>query len=223
MQILLAEDDRKLGNLIAHMLQKEKHSVDWVQNGEDAFDYAISTNYDILILDWMMPGDSGVNVCRRLRNVGHQTPILMLTAKDTLDDRVQGLDSGADDYLVKPFEFAELFARLRALSRRAAIPLKEETITIGDLELQCNSHSLYRNGEEIQLTPREFQLLELLARNRGQVIPREVIYERVWGYEADVTSNTIDAFVRLLRKKIDRPGQKKLISNVRGVGYKLEV
>lgn len=222
MNILLAEDDRKLGNLIAHMLQKEKHTVDWVQNGEDAFDYATSTNYDILILDWMMPGESGVNLCRRLRNSGHQAPILMLTAKDTLDDRVQGLDAGADDYLVKPFEFAELFARLRALSRRSVIPLKEETIKIGNLELHCNSHTFIRNGEEIQLTPREFQLLELLARNRGQVIPREVIYERVWGYEADVTSNTIDAFVRLLRKKIDRPGQKKLISNVRGVGYKLE-
>jgi len=222
MNILLAEDDRKLGNLIAHMLQKEKHTVDWVQNGEDAYDYAISSNYDVIILDWMMPGDSGVNVCRRLRSEGYQTPILMLTAKDSLDDRVQGLDSGADDYLVKPFEFAELFARLRALSRRAMIPLKEDVITIGDLKLYCNSHTLYRNGEEIQLTPREFQLLELLARNQGQVIPREVIYERVWGYEADVTNNTIDAFVRLLRKKIDRHGQKKHIHNVRGVGYKLE-
>lgn len=222
MQILLAEDDRRLGNLIAHMLTKEKNTIDWVQNGDEAFDYALTTAYDLIILDWMMPGDSGVNVCRRLRNSGFQGPILMLTAKDALDDRVQGLDSGADDYLVKPFEFAELFARIRALSRRAAIPLKEDIITIGDLELHCNSHTLFRSGEEIQLTPREFQLLELLARNRGQVIPRETIYERVWGYDAEVTSNTIDAFVRLLRKKIDLPGEKKLIYNVRGVGYKLE-
>ena len=119
MQILLAEDDSRLGNLIVHMLKKERHTVDWVQNGNDAFDYALNTLYDIIILDWMMPGDSGVNVCRRLRNDGYQGPVLMLTAKDTLDDRVHGLDAGADDYLVKPFEFAELFARIRALSRRA--------------------------------------------------------------------------------------------------------
>jgi DNA-binding response OmpR family regulator len=148
---------------------------------------------------------------------------LLLTARDSVDDRVCGLDAGADDYLVKPFDFAELFARIRSLLRRRQLPLAEEVIPIRDLLLNCNQRSVQRNGEDIQLTPREFQLLELLARNRGHIVPRDTILDRVWGYDAEVSSNTLDAFVRLLRKKIDRPGESTLIRNVRGIGYKLEV
>ncbi len=222
MKILLAEDDERLGKLIVHMLKKERYSVDWITNGKDAFNYALSSTYDVVILDWMMPYESGVSVCRKLRDSAYQGAILMLTAKDALDDRVAGLDAGADDYLVKPFAFEELFARIRALGRRTSKILQEEVVTVNDLELHIAKRTVYRKGTEIYLTPKEFQLLELLMRNRGQVIPRDLIIDRIWGYDAEVTNNNLDAFVRLLRKKIDRQGERKLIHNVRGIGYKLE-
>lgn len=222
MNILLAEDDERLGKLIVHMLKKERYSVDWTTNGRDAYDYALSLAYDLIILDWMMPFESGVNVCRKLRDSSYHGAILMLTAKDAVDDRVTGLDAGADDYLVKPFAFEELFARVRALGRRNSKVLQEEIITVNDLELHIAKRTVYRKGSEIYLTPKEFQLLELLMRNRDQVIPRDLIIDRIWGYDAEVTNNNLDAFVRLLRKKIDRPGERKMIHNVRGIGYKLE-
>ncbi|WP_027414965.1 response regulator transcription factor [Aneurinibacillus terranovensis] len=222
MYVLLAEDDRKLGKLISHMLKKEKHVVDWLTTGEDVYDYAVGTAYDLLILDWMMPQEDGVSICHRLRRDGYQGAILLLTARDALDDRVKGLDAGADDYIVKPFEFAELFARMRALTRRSQTPIQDDVIQLDNLVIRCTEHTIHRNGEEIQLTPREYQLFELLARNRGQIIRRDVILERIWGYDAEVTSNALDALVRLLRKKIDRPGERKLIQNVRGIGYKVE-
>ncbi|WP_328793854.1 response regulator transcription factor [Heliomicrobium gestii] len=222
LRILLAEDDQRLGKLIDHMLKREGHDVDWVQRGDDAYHYAQSTHYDLLILDWMMPAMDGVIVCRQLRQEGCQCPILMLTAKDAVEDRVQGLDAGADDYLVKPFASAELMARLRALSRRGKVPLQEEVVQVADLVLNRNRHSVTRGGEEITLTSREFALLDLLVQNKGQVLPREMIMERVWGFDADVTDNTLDAYIRLLRKKIEPPGAAKLLHNVRGVGYTLE-
>lgn len=223
MYILLAEDDQKLGKLITHMLKKEAYTVEWLDSGHDVYDCVHASSYDVIILDWMMPGEDGVSICRRLRASGYEGAILLLTARDTLDDRVCGLDAGADDYLVKPFQFAELFARVRALARRSRTPLQTDTITAGDLTLCCTQHTLERNGAVIQLTPREFQLLELLLRNQGQVVPRDVILDRIWGYDTDVSSNTLDAFVRLLRKKIDTAGERKLIHNVRGIGYRLEV
>lgn len=222
MYVLLAEDDQKLGRLISHMLKKEGHTVDWFDSGDNVYTCASVSSYDLLILDWMMPGADGISICRRLRANGYEGAILMLTARDALDDRVCGLDAGADDYLVKPFEFAELFARIRALARRSCTPIQPEDITIADLVVHCTQHTVERNGTVIQLTPREFQLLELLLRNRGHIVPREIIFDRIWGYDADVSSNTLDAFVRLLRKKIEQPGERKLIHNVRGVGYKFE-
>ncbi|MFT9849942.1 response regulator transcription factor [Aneurinibacillus sp. REN35] len=223
MRILLAEDDKKLGKLIAHMLTKEKYSVDWATDGEEAYIQAQDESYELLILDWMMPGKDGVAICRSLRASGYQGAILLLTARDAIDDRVCGLDAGADDYLVKPFDFAELFARIRSLLRRRQLPIAEDIIQIGELSLDCRQRIIQRGMETIQLTPREFQLLELLARNHGYTVPRDTILDRVWGYDAEVTSNTLDAFVRLLRKKIDCPNCPTLIRNVRGIGYKLEV
>ncbi|MBN6186852.1 response regulator transcription factor [Aneurinibacillus sp. BA2021] len=223
MRILLAEDDKKLGKLLSHMLGKEAYSVDWTTDGEEAYSLAQDQCYDLLILDWMMPGKDGVSVCHSLRKNGYQGAILLLTARDAIDDRVRGLDAGADDYLVKPFDFAELFARIRSLLRRSQLPIAEDIMQLGDLSLDCRQRIVQRGLETIQLTPREFQLLELLVRNHGHTVPRDTILDRVWGYDAEVTSNTLDAFVRLLRKKIDHPDGPTLIRNVRGVGYKLEV
>jgi DNA-binding response OmpR family regulator len=222
MKILLAEDDSQLGELIEYMLTKSGYKVEWVMEGEDAYYYAVNSHYDVLILDWMMPNGNGVEVCRRLRRQGYSGAILMLTAKDTVEDRIEGLDAGADDYLVKPFEIGELLARLRALTRRNYAPILEEEIQIKDLLLNRNSHRVRLGSEEIQLSPREFQLLDLLVQNRGQVIPREVILERIWGFDADVAPKTIDATVKLIRKKLDLLGKQELILSIRGVGYKIE-
>jgi DNA-binding response OmpR family regulator len=222
MRILLAEDDFRLGNLVKHMLLKNNIQVDWVLNGEAAYDYAIHGSYDVVVLDWLMPVATGIEACGRLRRGGYQGAILMLTAKDTVSDRVQGLDTGADDYVVKPFEFAELLARLRALSRRSLNAIQEETIRFGAFVLNLAARQVMQNNHEIQLSGREFQLLELLARNRNSVVSREVILDRVWGLETEVSSNTLDAYVHLLRKKLGLPAAGVMITNIRGVGYKLE-
>lgn len=223
MQILFVEDDLRLGKLLKHLLEKEKHQVEWLQRGDDVVDYALYTPYDVIVLDWMLPGKSGLQICDQLRKNAYQRPILMLTARDALEERVLGLDTGADDYLVKPFEFAELNARLRSLSRRGNMPLKEEVVQNGTLSLNRTTRIVKRNGgEAIQLTSREYQILDLLIQNSGKVVPREVIIDRIWGLDSEVTSNNLDAYVRLLRKKLDLPAEKPLISNVRGIGYKLE-
>jgi DNA-binding response OmpR family regulator len=223
MNILLAEDDEKLGELIVYMLKKKAgYKVEWVLEGEDAYYYAANSHYDVIILDWMMPNATGVDVCRGLRKQGYSGAIMMLTAKDTVSDRIEGLDSGADDYLVKPFEIDELLARLRALSRRNYAPILEEEIRIGDLVLNRMSHIVRLQNKEIQLSPREFQLLDLLAKNKGQVLPREVILDRIWGLDADVAPKTIDATVKLIRKKLEQLGKQDLLQSIRGVGYKLE-
>lgn len=223
MLILLAEDDKRLGNLVVHMLKKEKHNVDWVQNGEDAITYAKASQYDLIILDWMMPKKDGITVCKELRQFGYDGAILMVTAKDGLEDRVKGLDFGADDYIVKPFEFAELFARIRALQRRITKPLvQDEILTAGPIQLNVVTHVVEKDGIEIQLTPKEYQLLELFLRNPNQTLPRDLLIERIWGFDSDVNSNNLDALVRLLRKKIDDDGDHHLIQNIRGVGYKIE-
>ncbi|WP_449536559.1 response regulator transcription factor [Ferdinandcohnia sp. Marseille-Q9671] len=224
MKVLLAEDDEYLGELIVHLLKKKGvEKVDWVQEGEDAFDFSLSSYYDVLILDWMMPNGDGVTICRRLRSKGYSGAILMLTAKDAVADRVEGLESGADDYLVKPFEIEELYARLKALSRRNLSPIQEELVLIKNLVLNRSSRTVFRNNEEVFLTPREFQLLDMLVKNKGQVLTREIILDRIWGIEADVSMKTIDATVKLLRKKIDSNSKNSLIETIRGVGYKIEI
>jgi DNA-binding response OmpR family regulator len=223
MRVLLAEDDFRLGNLVKHMLLKNNIQVDWVLNGEAAYDYAIHGSYDVVVLDWMMPVESGLAACGRLRKNDYHGAILMLTAKDSVGDRVLGLDTGADDYVVKPFEFAELLARLRALSRRSLTTVREETVTVGNFVINQSTHQVMRQNQEIQLTGREFQLFDLLVRNRGVVVPREVILDRVWGLETEVSSNTLDAYVHLLRKKLNLPADGVTITNVRGVGYRLSL
>ncbi len=202
------------------MLQKEFSHVDWVDNGEDAYQYASSTPYDVLILDWMMPKRNGIEVCSALRKNGHQEAIIILTAKDALEDKISGLDSGADDYLVKPFQFEELLARIRAVFRRQAKVI-EQVITIHNLSLHIESQALYKNENLITLTKKEYQLLELLMRNRKQVLTREQIIDYVWGYETDVSDNALDALVKLVRKKIDDKNQPSFIQTIRGVGYKV--
>lgn len=218
---MLAEDDEKLGMLILHMLRKECHTADWVRHGDEVESYVAMGDYDLVILDWMLPGKSGDRICKELRRKGYQKGILMLTAKGTLEDRVTGLDAGADDYLVKPFEFAELFARMRSIARRFQLPLSEDVLTVGGLELNTINHSLKYAGKEVPLTIKEYQLIEILLRNRGRTVPRELLSEQIWGWDAP-SRNALDALVRLVRKKLkDIPGL--CIQNIRSVGYKLEV
>ena len=221
MRVLLAEDDKRLGKLIKYMLEQNQIQVEWVTNGSDIYEYATYTEYDILILDWMMPGESGVSACERLRQDGYQRAILMLTARDSIEDRVTGLDAGADDYLVKPFEFAELLARLRALGRRTTQKIQQDIVEVGEFTLNRTAKVLKKGSEVIQLSPREFQLFDLLAQNIGIVVPREIILDRIWGLEADVSSNNIDSYMKLLRKKLDLGKGHTIIKTVRGVGYKL--
>lgn len=223
MKLLLAEDDVKLGELTTYMLKKKTGcSVDWVQTGNDAFAYAAAFSYDVVILDWMMPDGDGRDTCARLRQAGYRGAILMLTAKDGLRDRVEGLDAGADDYLVKPFEMDELLARLRALMRRSFAPLQDDVVRVGELELQRTNQIVRQGGQEIQLSPREFQILDLLLQNKGRTLTREVILDKVWGLDADVNLKSIDAIVKLIRKKLESSDARELIQSVRGVGYKIE-
>ncbi|MBP2641795.1 MAG: two component transcriptional regulator, winged helix family [Firmicutes bacterium] len=223
MNILLAEDDRKLGRLLQHLLENEQIKTDLVTTGDVIVDQALSQVYDVLVLDWMLPMVTGITACQILRKQGYQGSILLLTARDAVDDRVAGLDAGADDYLVKPFETAELLARIRALARRGTLPLMTEMFQLGDLILDRTNRTAIRAGRHIQLTGREFQLLDLLMQNNGQALTRELLIDRIWGLETEVTPNNLDAFVRLLRKKIDHPGETELIKNIRGIGYKLVV
>lgn len=222
MRVLLAEDDKRLGNLIQYMLEQNKFSVEWITNGSDIYEYAMYSEYDILILDWMMPGETGIEACRRLRGNGYEKAILMLTAKDSIEDRVTGLDAGADDYLVKPFEFVELLARLRALGRRSTQKIQQEIVDIGDFNLNRTTKILKKNDQVIQLSPREFQIFDLLAQNLGVVVPRDIILDRIWGLERDITSNNIDSYMKILRKKLQEVDGHISIKTIRGIGYRLE-
>lgn len=224
MKLLLAEDEERLGRLTANMLKKKGgYTVDWVTSGETAYDYASVSSYDVLVLDWMLPDMDGIAVCRQLRQDGYAGAILMLTARDSVQDRIRGLDAGADDYLIKPFEIDELLARIRALGRRSFAPLVEDIYGWGGLELNRSSHMVAKGDRKLQLSQREFQLLDLLLQNRGQVLSREVILDRIWSLESEVTLKTIDATVKLLRKKLAQidPGAD-WIRSVWGVGYKIE-
>ena len=221
-RILLAEDDSRLGKLVEYMLTQNKFNVEWITNGADIFEYAMYSEYDILILDWMMPNVSGLEACRQLREAGYERAILMLTAKDTVEDRVMGLDAGADDYLVKPFEFDELLARLRALARRSTQKIQQEIIEIGEFTLNRTTKVLMKNDQIIQLSPREFQIFDLLAQNLGVVVPRDIILDRIWGLERDITSNNIDSYMKILRKKLTEVDGTIAIKTVRGIGYRLE-
>jgi len=218
LNILLAEDDERLGKLIHHMLKKELHLVDWVKNGKEAYDYARLSEYDVLLLDWMMPDKSGIDICKELRTNGYKGGILFITARDAIEDMVLGLDSGADDYIIKPFEFEELLARIRAVSRRKEKVI-EDIIEVGELSLNLTNHLATKNRKPIDLSKKEYHLLELLLRNKNQVIPREILFEKIWGFDTYVSENALDSMIKLLRKKIDSHDAPSLIQTVRGIGY----
>ena len=221
MKILLAEDDKNLGKLLSALLKKNNIAVDWVEQGDAAYARVYSDGYDCLVLDWMMPGMNGIELCRRLRDEEYEGKILLLTAKDTIDDKVEGLNSGADDYLVKPFDIKELIARLNALVRRQG-KYSADDMNYGDYVLERSTYSLVCGDKRSELRPREFKILEVLLRNRGQVIPREILQERVWGINSDVSENNMDVHIRLLRKKILQVSDHDFIRTVRGVGYYVE-
>lgn len=222
MRVLVVEDEQRLVRLIRRVLEDERYVVDTAFDGVEGVQKAGSGVYDLLVLDVMLPRLSGVEVCRWLRAHQIATPILLLTARDQLEDKVAGLDAGADDYLTKPFAFEELLARLRALGRRA-LPgaLAQPTLQVGDLVMDLNRHEVWRAGQPIALTLREFALLEYLLRHRGQALTRAQITMSVWPYESDAVSNVVDIYIHYLRDKIDRDFEPKLIQTVRGVGYRL--
>lgn len=220
MRILLVEDNVRLSDSLKRNLMDDKYAVDTAYDGQEGEELAELTPYDVIILDVMLPKKNGVEVCRSLRNQRITTPILMLTARDALEDRVLGLDSGADDYLVKPFEMDELRARLRALLRRESED-KSGLITVADLVLDPATHFVQRGGKPIELTAREYAMLEYLMRNPNRLITRQMAENHLWSYSAQVLSNAVDVYIRRLRSKIDDPFEVKLIETVRGAGYRL--
>jgi len=222
MRILVVEDERRLAGIIKRGLLEENYSVDTSYDGEDAQYMAETISYDLIILDVMLPKKDGITVCHELRTKMINIPILMLTAKDTVEDRVKGLDSGADDYMVKPFAFSELLARVRALLRRKALS-KTAKLQVGDLIIDTLTREV-RNGErKIDLTSKEYSILEYFMRHPNIIITRTMLEENAWDYEFDMTSNIIDVYIRRLRSKIDDEGKESVIQTIRGAGYRLKV
>lgn len=222
MRILLVEDNRRLNESLRAMLEEDGYAVDSAFDGLDGEEMGLMPVYDVIILDIMLPGKDGVEVCRSLRNQRITTPILMLTARDALDDRVQGLDSGADDYLVKPFEVDELRARIRALMRRESTA-KSGTLQIADLVLDPAKHLVTRAGRPVELTAKEFALLEYLMRNANHLVTRERAEEHLWSYDRMIASNVVDVYIRRLRRKLDDGYDVKLLETLRGAGYRIRV
>ncbi|WP_308446299.1 two-component system response regulator RppA [Caldilinea sp.] len=220
MRVLVVEDEPKIAAFLKRGLEENAYAVDVARDGEEGLAWAQAFPYDLIILDIMLPKLDGVTLCRRLRAEGNRANILMLTAKDDIEDRVAGLDAGADDYLVKPFAFRELLARLRALQRRGG-EQRTTRLQVADLVLDLVSHQAMRGGRTIELTAKEFALLEFLMRHPNQTLSRTVIAEHVWDYDFYNQSNVVDVYIRYLRKKIDDPFNLKLIQTVRGMGYRL--
>ena len=221
MRILLAEDEKDMNRVITRRLTWEGYSVDSCFDGEEALDYLGCAEYDAVVLDVMMPRMDGFQVVEVMRKKGDSTPVLFLTARDSLEDKVEGLDLGADDYLVKPFAFEELMARLRVMTRRQNVR-QERVYSCGDLTLDSVHHQVARGGVPIELTAKEYALLEYMIRNKGVVLSREQIEENLWNYDNIVGSNVVDVYIRMLRRKIDDPFETKLIQTVRGFGYTLK-
>lgn len=222
MRVLVVEDERRLAGIIKRGLLEEGYSVDNAYDGEEAQYMAETTPYDLIILDIMLPKKDGIAVCHELRMKNVNTPILMLTAKDSIEDRVKGLDSGADDYLVKPFAFGELLARLRALLRREA-QSKTRRLQVGDLAMDSLTREVWRGQRKIELTTKEYSILEYFMRRPNVVVTRTMLEENAWDYEYDSMSNIIDVYIRRLRRKIDEEGKDSVIQTVRGAGYRLKV
>lgn len=223
MRVLLVEDEHKISAYVRRGLEESGYAVDAVFTGKDALDWAEAASYDLIILDIMIPLVDGLTVCRELRQRGDVTPVLMLTARGAVDDRVKGLDAGADDYLVKPFAMKELLARLRALTRRVPEQLKSPVLSFADLSLDTRTHQVRRGEQLIPLAVKEFSVLECLLREPERVLTRTQIAEHVWNYDTFNQSNVVDVYIRNLRRKVDDPFETKLIQTVRGVGYRLSL
>jgi two-component system, OmpR family, response regulator len=220
-RLLVVEDDHKLVRALQRGLEAEGYEVDVAYTGEEALSQADDADYDAVVLDVMLPGIDGFAVCEELRRRPSWLPVLMLTARAEVADRIRGLDAGADDYLVKPFDFGELLARLRALVRRSPTE-REATLAVGDLRFDSATRTVTRAGREVELTAREFQVLELLARNAGQVVSRPQLLEEIWDDDCDGSANVVDVYIGYLRKKLEDPAGPQLIRTVRGVGFMLE-
>jgi two-component system OmpR family response regulator len=222
MRILVIEDEVKIATAIKRGLEMHGHAVDMVHDGDTGYSYAGDPSYDVIILDRMLPGMDGVELCRRIREDGISTPVLMLTAKGTIGDKVEGLNSGADDYLVKPFSFDELTARVRALLRRP-IAATGTVLKIGNLELDPVGYDVTRSGKPIKLSHKEFQVLEYFMHHTGQIITKDTLIAHIWNEDADVLPNTVEVYIGYLRSKIDRPfpDEPPLLHTVRGFGYRL--
>jgi DNA-binding response OmpR family regulator len=220
MNILIVEDDRRLAEQLKKGLDEEGHPVSIAFDGKAGLEAAITNPFDVVVMDIMLPGLDGLSVVRRLRQERITTPVLMLTARDATQDIIAGLDAGADDYLAKPFSFDVLLARLRALGRRGPVDPRTR-LQVADLSLDPATHEVERSGTPLSLTRTEFGILDVLMKNAGRVITRERLIESVWGYDREIESNTLDVFIRQLRSKVERPGSRKLIHTVRGVGYTL--
>jgi len=218
MRILVVEDEKDLNRVIVKRLEKEHFSVDFCFDGEEALDYMNCAEYDAIILDIMMPKIDGIQVLKTLRDKKDKTPVLLLTAKDSIKDRVKGLNEGADDYLVKPFAFDELLARLRVMIRRATDHTSNR-YTLANLTADCDTRTAFRDGEEIKLSSKEFSVLEYMIKNKGVVLSREKIEQHIWNYDYSGSSNVVDVYIRYLRKKIDDNYSPKLIHTLRGSGY----
>lgn len=223
MRLLLIEDEKRLSDALVYVLKKNKYAVDAAYDGEAGEDMAVSGIYDVIILDRMLPKKDGINILKNIREYGIKTPVLFLTAKDTVENRVEGLDAGADDYLVKPFSNEELLARIRALSRRQGELLLSKNLHAGNVALDASQCKAFFDGKrEVKLTLKECQLLELLMKNKGQVITKEQILDRIWGFEIDAYFNNVEIYIHYLRKKLDCGGSDIRITTVRGIGYCLE-
>jgi len=219
MRVLLVEDQPRAAQLLSKGLREQSYAVDIAPNGEDALYRAAITEYDVIVLDVMLPGSDGFEVCRELRRGGSHVPVLMLTARDSVEARIHGLDTGADDYLTKPFDFGELLARMRAVIRRGRLPLTPAILEVGSLRLDLRARHAYRGGDVIKLTSREFALLEFLVLHAGEVVGRAAIAEHVWDASFESMSNVIDVMIQRLRRKIDDPRGTSLITTRRGEGY----
>lgn len=219
MRILLLEDDANTAAYVSKGLEEEGHTVDHLADGRDAVSQALGEDYDVVILDRMLPGLDGLAIIKAIRSAGRRVPVLFLTALGGVDDRVEGLDAGGDDYLVKPFAFSELLARVNALARRPHTIGEETRLKVGDLEIDLVSRKVTRAGDMIDLQPREFRLLEVLMRNRGRVVTRTMLLERVWSFHFDPKTSVVETHISRLRAKIDKPYGKELIHTIRGSGY----
>ncbi|MDD4136113.1 MAG: response regulator transcription factor [Candidatus Shapirobacteria bacterium] len=220
MKILIVEDEHLIATAIKKGLEQEHYIVDIAYDGEKGFDLASSGDYDLILLDLMLPKIDGIEVCRQLRQQQIHIPILMLTAKSQIEDKIKGLNNGADDYLTKPFAFEELLARIRALTRR---PQKSssEIITVGDLSINLSTYEVTRQGKPIVLSGKEYSLLECLMRHANKILNKDQLIQHVWSYESDILPNTVEVYIRNLRQKIDQPFKTKLIKTIRGFGYKI--